>query len=215
MITEPAAPSPAREPGKSLLEILIVPVTLALITAIVSVAGTKISAAVQEAQNERSFRSTQLAAVEQLATSAAQGDLSGIAPRLVAYEQMAIPALFGVLQRPDLASNNRTVVERSLVQIGVIYGHDDEVGRAMLMIIDDPWKLYDHETHLSAMKILSSICYKEARKKLEAYEPEEVVMDWADVQSNHLDKAFNDTWVQARRRLGSEACRARNLGGSP
>jgi hypothetical protein len=211
MVTEPAAPAPVKEQSKSLLEILIVPVTLAVITAIVSVEGTRINTSAQEAQNARSFRSTQLAAVEQLAASAAQGDLSGIAPRLVAYEQMAIPALFGALQRDDLTSDNRDVVERSLVQIGVIYGHDDEVGKAMLIILEDPWQLYRYEAHESAMRVLSSICYAEARKKLEAYEPSTAVKDWASMIGTDLVPAFNATWVQARRRLNSDACRARGF----
>lgn len=221
-----AGPRPAKpEASKSLLEVLVVPVTLALITAAVAFTGTRISSSVQQAADERSFRSTQVAAVEKLAAAVGtgqDGEMEKLAPRLIAYEQFAIPVFFGALQREDLGAQDRRVVERSLVHVGGVSGHVEEVGSAMLQILQDPWRLYGYKAHESALRVVSSICFRGAEQTLAAYAPETSVKGWVDVRSvpeeveclDEVDtkECFFIRLGRARQRLASQTCGSR---GSP
>lgn len=206
--TNGASPPPCakQESSKSLLEVLITPLTLALITVIAGYCTNHINNQNQANEAERARRASQLDAVIKLMPATTVGDAAAYAPRLAAYGEASVPLLaaaLGFQSKPDQIS----ALERNLIQVGVISRASEAVGKAMALILEDRWKLYDHPIHEAAMKVISAVCYGRAREILASYDPEHVVRDWQDVLSVSTWKTeFDD--VRAAAKQVADKCTA-------
>jgi len=119
----------------------------------------------------------------------------------VAYGIYSIPIYLSFIQN-DTAKNNpqRITAERSLIQVAKIYGHSEEVGKTMLIILEDEWQSYPWEAHFSALKVISAIRYLKAKPVLAEYEPEKRIgkAAWNQYAQSEYNKDFMKALQRAR-----------------
>ena len=209
-------PPPRRAGEKSLVEILVVPIALTVATAIAGHFANEINRTAQKAASDRAERAAQISAVAEI--SAGPGENPSIplfVARLALYEEHAVPILIALLQDEEseqrLSPEQRNVVERNLIQIA-LQGHQEAVGRPMLAVLEDPWKLYGFRTHRSALRILSILCYPGMADAVAAsrYDPRERMKegDWERLLSNSEDQqGFDEALARARQLAGSCAAK--------
>jgi len=210
---------------KSLLEILVIPIALTLVTALVGYFADRINHRAQEAANERALQAAQIAAVAEISAGSAKPlgaegksekqSIPLFVARLALYEERAVPILLALLQDEEsdqrLTPQERTVVERNLIQIA-LREHADAVGRPLLEVLDDPFKLYGSGAHGSALRILSRICYSGFAEVLARYAPQNTMKegDWSQLSAQSVDiKTFERALALARERALDPKCGAK------
>jgi len=176
----PCPPTSAAPPPKGLLELLVAPVTLAVVTTLAGSFAVALNSRIQKAETDRAFRASQIDAVVKVRPPATPAEVNFYARRLAAYGEFAIPLLTAALQTDE--ESDRVEAERSLIQIALLSGKTAEVGRAMAIILQDKWQTYDRLVHRSALRIISAICYGEASPILASYSPKDVVKKWDQVR---------------------------------
>ncbi len=215
-------PGASKDGNKSLLELLIAPIAVVLVTGIVGYVADRINHRAQEAANERTIQAAQIAAVAAISAGPTKPhgaeDESGqqgiplFVARLVLYEEHAVPILLALLQDEEssqqLNPQERTVVERNLIQIA-LRGHADAVGRPMLEVLNDPWNLYGYRTHRSALRILSRICYSGFDETIAKYRPEKTMKegDWDNLNAHSEElESFQNALHAAKAHVKDSLC---------
>ncbi len=194
---------------RSILEILTLPITGTLVAVVLGWFGTIINAEYQAAENERRFGAAQIEGVNKFSLKGYPANSEGnsgdnfdiFAARLVAYGKYSIP-IFSSFIQISTAKNDpkRITAERSLIQVAKIYGHSEEVGKTMLVILEDEWKSYLWEAHFSALKVISAIRYLNAKPVLKEYKPEK-----------RMGKAEWDKYAKFKKNFMEALQRARSL----
>jgi hypothetical protein len=197
-------PPAAAPPPKGLLELLVAPVTVAVVTALAGSFAVALNSTVQKAETERAFRASQIDAVVKVKPPATPDEVRLYAPRLAAYGEFAIPLLTAILEA-DPESDQGAAAERSLIQIALVSGKSAEVGRAMAIILQDKWQTFERPVHQSALRIISEICYSDARSILDSYAPKDVVKKWTQVLGVQ-EWVDEFTYVLAKARTIAASC---------
>jgi hypothetical protein len=186
---------------RSVLEVLVVPLTVAIIGGFF----TTTVALIQNAETKRQTEAAQIAAVTKLAIEHTGQDFAVLAGALVTYGRRSVPILTNMLGgAPGKDPIKRRIVEQSLVNVAKIHGESETVGRAMVNMLDDAGTFYQLPEHESALRVIGMIRYAAAADFIKNYKPATAVRDFKQYDPA-VQEEFIAVYFGAARALGVKA----------